>query len=151
MDPALHNADAATRAWALMFDFFEVERPHMLARIEALGLSPIEIGLLKDIGERGPIPMGDLILARFHDRSSITRFVDRLVRRGWVDRREHPDDRRIRVVSLTPEGAASRADILRRMSVPPPSIQSLSTADQERMVELFTAAITAARSRTTTA
>jgi MarR family transcriptional regulator, 2-MHQ and catechol-resistance regulon repressor len=37
---------------------------------------------------------------------SISVAVDRLVKKGLVSRKDHPDDRRVRQVELTPEGRA---------------------------------------------
>jgi len=37
---------------------------------------------------------------------SISVAVDRLVKKGLVSRKDHPDDRRVRQVELTPKGRA---------------------------------------------
>ena len=40
------------------------------------------------------------------DAGSISVAVDRLVKKGLVSRKDHPDDRRVRRVELTPKGRA---------------------------------------------
>ena len=45
---------------------------------------------------------------------SISTAVDRLVERGLVSRVESPDDRRVRVVSLTPKGKRLIAPVFRK-------------------------------------
>ncbi len=47
--------------------------------------------------------LGDLLVV---DRSNVTGLLDRLEKAGWVRRTDHPDDRRVYRVSLTPEGRA---------------------------------------------
>jgi DNA-binding MarR family transcriptional regulator len=37
-------------------------------------------------------------------RTAMTAVVDRLERRGWVERRPHPKDRRVALLELTPSG-----------------------------------------------
>src|SRR6185436_2896985 len=37
---------------------------------------------------------------------STSRMVDDLVKRGWLEREEHPDDRRVRVLRVSKAGAA---------------------------------------------
>lgn len=45
--------------------------------------------------------LGDLLVV---DRSNVTGLLDRLEKAGWVQRRDHPEDRRVYRVSLTPAG-----------------------------------------------
>jgi DNA-binding MarR family transcriptional regulator len=51
-----------------------------------------------------PIPMTELADHLLISRASTTRIVDRLVQRGWVDRRHDDEDRRRVFVGLTHEG-----------------------------------------------
>jgi DNA-binding MarR family transcriptional regulator len=47
--------------------------------------------------------LGDLLVV---DRSNVTGLLDRLEKAGWVQRSDHPVDRRVYQVSLTPAGRA---------------------------------------------
>jgi DNA-binding MarR family transcriptional regulator len=47
--------------------------------------------------------LGDLLVV---DRSNVTGLLDRLEKAGWVRRDDHPQDRRVYRVSLTPAGRA---------------------------------------------
>jgi len=131
----------------LLFELFEVERPTLLAQLEALGVSPIDIGILKEVSQRVCVPMGELLACRFHDRSSVTRIVDRLVKKGWIERREHAEDRRVKTLSLTPEGVEATADMFSKLSAPPPSVAELPEADQQRLVDILGRAIASAQAR----
>lgn len=45
--------------------------------------------------------LGDRLLV---DRSNVTGLLDRMEKAGWVRRQDHPDDRRVYLVTLTPAG-----------------------------------------------
>lgn len=45
--------------------------------------------------------LGDKLVV---DRSNVTGLLDRMSKAGWVRRADHPEDRRVYNVSLTPEG-----------------------------------------------
>lgn len=47
--------------------------------------------------------LGDRLLV---DRSNVTGLLDRMEKAGWVQRKDHPDDRRVYLVTLTPAGRA---------------------------------------------
>jgi DNA-binding MarR family transcriptional regulator len=52
----------------------------------------------------GPREVGELATSSRVSRSGMTRLVDGLVRKGWVDRERSTEDRRRVIVSLTEEG-----------------------------------------------
>ncbi len=47
--------------------------------------------------------LGDLLLV---DRSNVTGLLDRMEKAGWVRRKDHPEDRRVYLITLTPAGRA---------------------------------------------
>lgn len=47
--------------------------------------------------------LGDRLLV---DRSNVTGLLDRMEKAGWVQRQDHPDDRRVYLVTLTSAGQA---------------------------------------------
>jgi DNA-binding MarR family transcriptional regulator len=56
----------------------------------------------------GPTPMRTIAARLFCDASNVTGLVDRLESRGLVVREPSPDDRRVKLVSLTSDGVALR-------------------------------------------
>jgi len=46
-------------------------------------------------------------------KSTVSRLVDQLAARGWVERRASPDDARCRLVALTPAGRDAAAAVAR--------------------------------------
>jgi DNA-binding MarR family transcriptional regulator len=81
--------------------------------------------------------MADLAIALGTDRPYTTIVVDDLERRGFVTRSPHPDDRRAKIVSATPDGrrvARKAASILER---PPAAIAELSDRDLAELHRLL--------------
>ena len=76
-------------------------------------LAPAQMGSLMRIGA-GPCTMSDLARHQAVSLPTISRSVDMLVRRGWVERGAGRSDRRQSMVRLTPRGRRVLADIQQR-------------------------------------
>jgi DNA-binding MarR family transcriptional regulator len=63
--------------------------------------------------------------------------VDRLEARGVVLRQPSPDDRRVKVLDLTPEGARLRAQVLRRMTTGARPLSRLTLRQQRTLVKIL--------------
>jgi DNA-binding MarR family transcriptional regulator len=63
--------------------------------------------------------------------------VDRLESRGLIRRVAHTSDRRVKVLDLTPTGAKLRAELVARMSTPPPQLGRLSARDQRELERIL--------------
>jgi DNA-binding MarR family transcriptional regulator len=102
----LRASDPVVDLWQRLLRFERVAAMHLDAQLErerALSLEDYDVLYqLHAAGE--PMRMSDLAAATLIARSSCTRVVDRLVERGWVERRAHAADRRSVVVALTPTG-----------------------------------------------
>ncbi len=70
------------------------------------GLSIAQLDVLRRLGRHGPSPMRRLAEQMNCEASNLTGLVDRLERRGLVTRLNDPDDRRVRLLALTPDGKA---------------------------------------------
>lgn len=75
-----------------------------LGSIETTGLCASDFGVLEALLHKGPLPVNVLGKKLLLTSGSMTTSVDRLVSRGLVERRDDPDDRRVRVVALTATG-----------------------------------------------
>ena len=87
----LWKATRAVEAWAFR-------------SIEDTRLCPSDFGVLEALLHKGPLPVNVVGRKLLLTTGSITTAVDRLARRGLVERRDHPHDRRVRLVELTPRG-----------------------------------------------
>lgn len=67
-------------------------------------IPPSQIYLLRLLDRRGALSMSDLASALGITLSGCTAVVDRVVEAGWVERRRNPNDRRVVLVGVSPEG-----------------------------------------------
>ena len=70
------------------------------------GLSVSQCYVLETLRRFGPLSMNNLAEKMHLTISTVTRVLQPLLRRKYVTREEDPDDRRIRLISLTPQGKA---------------------------------------------
>jgi DNA-binding MarR family transcriptional regulator len=84
-------------------------RQHWAAHAAAVGLSHAQVKVLSALRPGEAVPMRGLAAQLDYDASNLSTLVDRLERRGAVERRSHPGDRRIKALALTPEGERLRA------------------------------------------
>jgi DNA-binding MarR family transcriptional regulator len=77
------------------------------------GISISQSHILDTLAEEGDVTMQQLARRMFKSVSTMTRVVGQLVRRGYVKRRQDPEDRRVVHVSITPQGKAIVAAINR--------------------------------------
>ncbi len=77
------------------------------------GISISQCYILDALAEDGDLSMQQLAKRMFKSISTMSRVVGQLVRRGFVKRRQDPQDRRIVHVSITPQGKAIAAAINR--------------------------------------
>src|SRR3954452_12646243 len=131
--PRSHACDA----WQLLVRFFFNQRANLPPMAAELQLSPAQCHVLHLIEPGQPIPMGRLAETLACDASNVTGLVDRLESRGLVRRRPSSADRRVKVLDLTPSGTRLRSLLLDRMTVPPASLQRLSTAEQRALVRIL--------------
>jgi DNA-binding MarR family transcriptional regulator len=76
-------------------------------------LAPTQMGSLMRIAT-GPCRMSDLARHQAVSLPTISKSVDMLVRRGWVERWADKEDRRQSLVRLTPKGRSVLAEIIER-------------------------------------
>jgi DNA-binding MarR family transcriptional regulator len=94
------------------------------------GMSYVRVKAMRYLLE-GPKTGRELATKLATDPPFVSVIVDDLEERGFVDRKPHPDDRRRKLIELTPEGvkAARRAEAI--LSEPPPGMRTLAPADLE--------------------
>jgi len=131
------GAPHACHAWQLFVQFFFTQRAQLPPLAAELELSPAQCHLLHLIESGRPLPMGELAHTLACDASNVTGLVNRLEARGLVRRRPSDTDRRIRVLDLTPMGAKLRAQLVERMTTPPPALSRLSAREQQALVRIL--------------
>jgi DNA-binding MarR family transcriptional regulator len=111
----------ACGAWERLIQLLLSQRGQLPVLAAALELSPAQCHVLYVIEPGKPLPMKQLAASLSCDASNVTGLVDRLESRGLVRRLPGRDDRRVKELDLTPTGARLRAELVARMSTPPPA------------------------------
>ena len=127
----------ACRAWQLLVKFFFAQREHLPSLGEEFELSPVQCHVLHLIEPERPLPMGRLAETLGCDASNVTGLVDRLEARGVIERRPSADDRRVKVIQLTPTGSRLRARLLRRVTGGSCPLSRLSRNQQRSLVRIL--------------
>ena len=127
----------ACGAWELLIQLLLSQRGQLPVLGAALELSPVQCHVLYVIEPGKPVPMKQLAASLSCDASNVTGLVDRLEARGLVRRVPGTEDRRVKVLDLTPTGARLRAELIARMSTPPPAIGRLSARDQRELERIL--------------
>jgi DNA-binding MarR family transcriptional regulator len=96
--------------------------------VDALGMSFIRSRALRALAAE-PIRMSELAARLMTDKPYTTLVVDDLEQRGLVVREQDPDDRRCRIVRITPEGRAAAQLATRILTAPPTELVGLPPED----------------------
>jgi DNA-binding MarR family transcriptional regulator len=133
----MKGSPEACAAWQLLVEFLLSQRAQLPALAAALELSPAQCHVLHLIEPGHPVPMKQLAATLSCDASNVTGLVDRLETRGLVRRLPGRDDRRVKVLDLTPTGVKLRTELVSRMASPPATLARLSARDQRALVRIL--------------
>ncbi len=98
------NKQLSTHLWLVMMKSFQAMREHAEGSIEATDLCMSDFTTLEVLLHKGPLPVNVIGEKVQLTSGSITTAVDRLEKKGLVERQSSQTDRRIRLVHLTPAG-----------------------------------------------
>src|SRR5277367_4979112 len=96
----------ADHVWLVMMKAMRALTRYAAADIEDTGLGLSDFGVLELLLHKGPLPVNTIGPIVDLTPGSISIAVDRLVGKGLVSRVESAEDRRVRIVALTPRGKA---------------------------------------------
>jgi MarR family transcriptional regulator, 2-MHQ and catechol-resistance regulon repressor len=100
--------------WLVLVKAFQAASKYLYAGLAETGIDDTDFRILEALLNKGPLPVNAIGPKVFLTPGSISTAVDRLVERDLVSRVESPEDRRVRVVSLTPKGKRLIAPIFRK-------------------------------------
>jgi DNA-binding MarR family transcriptional regulator len=111
----------AERAWQILVSLVMESRGDWRRKVtEATGLPFSRVRALKRLRNQDRT-LGELAAEMGTDAPAATVIINDLETRGLVERRAHPQDRRIKLVSLTAEGRKVIA-VVRKIVDPPPAV-----------------------------
>jgi len=90
--------------WLVLSKAARSVEAHAVRSIEALEMCTSDFAVLEVLLHKGPLPVNTIGKKVLLTSGSITTAVDRLEKRGLVERKNSPEDRRARIVHLTREG-----------------------------------------------
>jgi len=131
--PSPHACDA----WQLLIKLSFSQQTQVSPLAAELELSPVQCHVLRLLEPDKPLPMRALAEGLCCDASNVTGLVDRLESRGLVRRRASEEDRRVKVLELTPKGVRVRTVFLERMTAPPAGLERLTTREQQMLARIL--------------
>jgi DNA-binding MarR family transcriptional regulator len=123
----------AAQAWKRLFTFFMKTRSQRDKLLARLRLTPNDVRALTELDGSSGRTMRSLAEEWGCDASNATWIVDRLEKRGLVERRAKPGDRRVKLVVLSAAGVKARKQLLDGLFEPPPELLALPRATLEAL------------------
>lgn len=108
------RVQASSSFYLSLLGFLLNAKQHMIAMSAEYGLTSIQAVTLLLLDERS-CPMKALGQVFHCDASNVTGIVDGLEKKGLVERRNDPNDRRIKTIAICPAGRQLQQSILERM------------------------------------
>ena len=93
--------------WLLLSKATRALEAHAQRSVQALGMCLSDFAVLEALLHKGPLAVNVIGKKVLLTSGSMTAAVDRLERRGLVERQDDPNDRRARIVHLTGAGRKS--------------------------------------------
>jgi MarR family transcriptional regulator, 2-MHQ and catechol-resistance regulon repressor len=99
-----YGVQETSHVWLVMLKAMRAMTRYAAAGIEDTGLGDSDFRVLEVLLHKGPLPVNTIGPIVNLTPGSISIAVDRLVAKGLVSRVESAEDRRVRMVALTPRG-----------------------------------------------
>lgn len=116
-------------------------RRYLARHLDELGITEIEAHLLARLGSKGPSTVAAVQEAFGLRGSTLTNALDRLERRGLLERRIHQADRRTYLLALTEPGLAAARQVVTLVDVLEARVAGRVTPDQLRAFHAVIAAL----------
>jgi MarR family 2-MHQ and catechol resistance regulon transcriptional repressor len=125
----------AIHVWLVLNKAFQAITRHAAAGIQQAGLGDSDFRVLEVLLHKGPLPVNTIGPKVNLTPGSISVAVDRLYAKGLVSRIESAEDRRIRIVALTPNGKKLIVPVFRQHAADIKNIFSELSSDELQQVE----------------
>jgi MarR family 2-MHQ and catechol resistance regulon transcriptional repressor len=123
----------ALKLWVVLTKAYAAVSAHAQDDVKSSGLTSGEFGVLEMLHHKGPTLLGEIQRRVLVSSGGITFLVDRLEKKGLVERQNCPTDRRARYAVLTPAGDALIRRIFPTHADRIADAMSALTADEQRM------------------
>ena len=129
------SASEASELVDAFFTFMPMVVSHLNERLEPLDMTNTDLWALRTID--GPMPMKELARCMDFDPSYVTLVADRLEALGLIERQQHPSDRRVKNLVLTPKGKKLKKTIPEQVWDGPNVFSKLSGAERRQLLGLL--------------
>ena len=137
-DATASSASTALKLWVVLARAYQAIERHAATHAADYDLTSAEFGVLEALYHKGPLLLGEVQRKLLISSAGITYVVDRLERKGFVERRPCPTDRRARYAALTKDGSALIERIFpeheQRMEQ---ALSGLTSPDQQQATDLL--------------
>ncbi|HEY6879496.1 MAG TPA: MarR family transcriptional regulator [Polyangiales bacterium] len=133
-------ANEAVEISELFATLFHEHKRRVMALAKEYGLTPQQSATLWLLAPGQRLAMSELAELLMCDASNVTGIVDKMEARGLV-RREQGEDRRVKVLTLTPDGEALRGEFHSRLIEPAAWVLALSEEEQRTLCDLLRRAV----------
>jgi MarR family transcriptional regulator, 2-MHQ and catechol-resistance regulon repressor len=131
-----HNIQETSHVWLVMLKAMRALTRYAAAGIEGTGLGDSDFRVLEVLLHKGPLPVNTIGPIVDLTPGSISSSVDRLVTKGLVSRVESAEDRRVRIVTLTPRGRDLIVPAFRRHAGQMKTVFSELSPEELRVLEM---------------
>src|SRR6266403_1379630 len=126
----------ADHVWLVMMKAMRALTTYAAAGIKDTGLGDSDFPVLEVLLHKGPLPVNTIGPIVDLTPGSISIAVDRLVAKGLVSRIESAEDRRVRIVALTPRGKDLIVSAFRKHSAQMKRVLSELSPEELRGLEV---------------
>lgn len=102
--PRTADQERALKLWVVLSRAREAVASHLHHDVARHDLTLTEFGILEVLYHKGPMLLGEVQRRILVSSGGVTYLIDRLERKGLVERRACPEDRRARYAALTDAG-----------------------------------------------
>jgi MarR family transcriptional regulator, 2-MHQ and catechol-resistance regulon repressor len=129
------DAPTPVHTWLVMIKAMQAITRYALAGLEESGLGDSDFRVLAVLLHKGPLPVNVIGPKVNLTPGSISVAVDRLVAKGLVSRAESSEDRRVRIVALTPRGKGVITPVFRAHAATMEKVFAGLSSDELRQLE----------------
>lgn len=128
----------ALKLWVVLSRAREALVAHLQADVASHGLTFMEFGILEVLYHKGPLLLGEVQRRILVSSGGVTYLIDRLERKGLVERQACPEDRRARYATLTEDGEKLIREIFPQHAERISELMgALSADEQEQAIDLL--------------